>query len=382
MLSQLTGDADVVRDPQLHPVLHKLASQAGTQGEASEIATALEALALLETSKPVLSRQLQQRLLSSLPPDHNILKSATNDIPQLLGMLLEQAQLTALNSTTNLDLRLEAIRTLAIGDLETGDKPAVFKQLLTPEQPIEIQATAAVTLARFKDKHVSTLLLDAWPRMTPHVRRTAVETLFSRPHWLQALLAAVQTNTVAASEVDPARIRLLLTQSKPPLTDQLHQLFSHQQLENRQQVIDRYQTAIEKPGDPVSGQLVFKRLCASCHRFQGQGTAVGPDLETIQQRPAETLLVDILDPSRNMKPQYQSYTVQTAQGQLFTGMVVNETANALKLQQADGRRLEILRIDIESLKSTGVSYMADGLEQQISINAMANLFAFLRSQKP
>ena len=83
-----------------------------------------------------------------------------------------------------------------------------------------------------------------------------------------------------------------------------------------------------------------------------------------------------------MKPQYQSYTVQTAQGQLFTGMVVNETANALKLQQADGRRLEILRIDIESLKSTGVSYMADGLEQQISINAMANLFAFLRSQKP
>ena len=63
-------------------------------------------------------------------------------------------------------------------------------------------------------------------------------------------------------------------------------------------------------------------------------------------------------------------------------MVVNETANALQMQQADGRRLEILRIDIESLKSTGVSYMADGLEQQISINAMANLFAFLRSQKP
>ena len=382
MLSQLTGDSDVVRDPQLHPVLHKLASQAGAQGEESEIATALEALALLETSKPALSRQLQQRLLSSLPPDHNILKNATSDIPQLLAMLLEQAQLTALNSATNLDLRLEAIRTLAIGDLEKGNKSAVFEQLLTPEQPIEIQATAAVTLARFKDKTVSTLLLDAWPRMTPRVRRTAVETLFSRPHWLQALLAAVQTNTVAASEIDPARIRLLLTQATPPLTAQLHQLFSHQQLENRQQVIDRYQTAIERKGNPVSGQLVFKRSCASCHRFQGQGNEVGPDLETIQQRPAETLLVDILDPSRAMKPQYQSYTVQTTQGQLFTGMVVNETANALKMQQADGRRLEILRIDIESLKSTGVSYMADGLEQQISIKAMADLFAFLRSQQP
>ncbi|MEE3370916.1 MAG: PVC-type heme-binding CxxCH protein [Planctomycetota bacterium] len=377
MLSQLTRDSQLVRNPQLHPVLHQLASQAGRQGEASEIATALEALALLETSKPALSRQLQQRLLSSLPPDHNILKNPTNDIPQLLEMLLQQAKLTAVNATTNLDHRLDAIRTLGVGDLKAANKFAVFEQLLTPEQPIEIQTTAAVTLARFKGQGVSTLLLDAWPRMTPRVRRTAVETLFSRPQWLQALLAAVQANIVAASEIDPTRIRLLLTQSKPPLTDQLHQLFAHHRLENRQQVIDRYQIAVEKSGDPASGKLVFKRSCASCHRFQGQGTAVGPDLETLQQRPKKTLLVDILDPSRTMKPQYQSYTAQTTRGQLFTGMVVNETANALTMQQADGSRLEILRIDIESLKSTGVSYMADGLEQQININAMADLLAFL-----
>lgn len=382
MLAQLTRDSHVVRNPRLHPVLHQLAAQAGTQGEASEIAPALEALALLETSEPALSRQLQQRLLSRLPPDHNILKNATNDIPQLLKMLLQQAQQTAINSTTNLDHRLEAIRTLGIGDLEKENKFAVFEQLLTPEQPIEIQTTAAITLARFKDQSVSTLLLHAWPRMTPRVRRTAVETLFSRPQWLQALLAAVRTNIVAASEIDPSRIRLLLTQSKPPLTDHLQQLFSHHRLENRQQVIDRYQIAVEKSGDPISGKLIFKRSCASCHRFQGQGTAVGPDLETIQQRPKETLLVDILDPSRTMKPQYQSYTVQTTQGQLFTGIVVNETANALKMQQADGSRLEILRIDIESLQSTGVSYMADGLEQQIDINAMADLLAFLQPKQP
>ena len=382
MLSLLTLDSDVVRNAKLHPVLRRLATQVGTQGEPSEIATALEALSLLATSEQALSRQLQQSLLSSLPPEQNIITNAQSDIAQLLESLLQQAQLTATSPTKKLAHRLEAVRTLGIGDLKKGPKFSVFEQLLQPTQPIEIQTTAAVTLARFKDEGVSTLLLNAWPKMTPRVRRTAVETLFSRPQWLQALFAAVGTNIVAASEIDPTRIRLLLARSKSPLREQIQKLFSHHRLEDRQNVIDRYRTALEAVGDPMSGKLVFKRSCASCHRFAGQGTAVGPDLDAIKQRPSEVLLIDILDPSRVMKPQYQSYTVQTTQGQLFTGIVVNETANGLKLQQADGSRLEILRIDIESLQSTGVSFMADGLEQQIDINAMADLLAFLQQNQP
>ena len=91
------------------------------------------------------------------------------------------------------------------------------------------------------------------------------------------------------------------------------------------------------------------------------------------------MLIDILDPSRNMKPLFQSYLVQTVQGQVITGMVVNETANSLEIHQADGSRLAILRIDIESMQSTGVSFMADGLEKQIDVPAMADLLALLRS---
>ena len=37
----------------------------------------------------------------------------------------------------------------------------------------------------------------------------------------------------------------------------------------RQAVIDRYRSAVDAPGDPKAGAAVFRRVCASCHRFEG-----------------------------------------------------------------------------------------------------------------
>jgi hypothetical protein len=41
----------------------------------------------------------------------------------------------------------------------------------------------------------------------------------------------------------------------------------------------------------------------------------------------------------------------------------------------------VLRLDIEELRSTGQSYMPEGLEKQIDVAAMADLLAYLNSVK-
>ena len=60
-------------------------------------------------------------------------------------------------------------------------------------------------------------------------------------------------------------------------------------------------------------------------------------------------------------------------------MIVEETANGVRLQQADGSAQEILRIQIDLLQGTGVSFMPEGLEKSISEQAMADLLTFLSS---
>ncbi len=60
-------------------------------------------------------------------------------------------------------------------------------------------------------------------------------------------------------------------------------------------------------------------------------------------------------------------------------MIAAETASSLTLRRADGTSETVLRVDIEELRSTGLSFMPEGLEKQIEVPAMADLLAYLKS---
>jgi putative heme-binding domain-containing protein len=66
---------------------------------------------------------------------------------------------------------------------------------------------------------------------------------------------------------------------------------------------------------------------------------------------------------------------------VVTGMLSAETATGITIRRADGMSEAILRSDVESLRSLGISYMPEGLEKQIDVAAMADLLAYLNSIK-
>ena len=47
----------------------------------------------------------------------------------------------------------------------------------------------------------------------------------------------------------------------------------------------------------------------------------------------------------------------------------------------DGTTETVLRIDIEELRSSGLSFMPEGIEKQIDVAAMADLLAYLNAIK-
>ncbi|MES2794103.1 MAG: hypothetical protein V4719_31100, partial [Planctomycetota bacterium] len=88
-----------------------------------------------------------------------------------------------------------------------------------------------------------------------------------------------------------------------------------------------------------------------------------------------------LDPNREVKPQFLSYVVVLDSGRTLTGMIAAETANSLTLRRADNTTETILRVNIDELKSTGISFMPEGLEKQIDVPGMADILAYLNSIK-
>ena len=62
-------------------------------------------------------------------------------------------------------------------------------------------------------------------------------------------------------------------------------------------------------------------------------------------------------------------------------MIAAETANSLTIRKPDGGEETVLRLQIDELRSTGLSFMPEGLEKQIDVAAMADLLAYLNSVK-
>src|SRR5262249_42517304 len=130
------------------------------------------------------------------------------------------------------------------------------------------------------------------------------------------------------------------------------------------------------------GAAVFAKNCLVCHQMQGQGHRVGPDLTGVAGRPRAALLEDILDPSKEVAPDFLNFVVITTRGQVLTGLVTAETATAVKLRRAEGAEDTVLRAEIQELRASGKSLMPEGLEQSLSVQDVADLLEFLQRPTP
>ena len=130
-------------------------------------------------------------------------------------------------------------------------------------------------------------------------------------------------------------------------------------------------------GDTARGKKVFETACASCHLAGELGKEVGPNLATIRQWSPEQMLINILDPNREVAPNFVGYIIETKDGRTLDGIVTAESAASLTLKRAEGLTETMLRRDIVQLTGSGLSLMPEGLETAITVEQMADLIAFL-----
>ena len=138
-----------------------------------------------------------------------------------------------------------------------------------------------------------------------------MQALLAYANRLPALLEAVEKGTVNASEVPAARRAALITHADEAIRARATRLFgAANESGTRKDVLDRYAAALQLPGDPAAGRKVYEANCAACHKLGDLGQDVGPNLATVRQWGPEQLLVNILDPNREVGPGFAEYVVQ------------------------------------------------------------------------
>ncbi len=294
---------------------------------------------------------------------------------RFVARLLNDARRIALSSESNLPLRREAIELLSHDRFESVRE--TFTHLIDARQPHEIQTAAIIALSSYPRPEVASVLLEKYPSLTPEIQRILVGRLLTRQDWLLALFDAIESQDVPATHISQVRRQIYRKSSNATIRERALKLFADDLPGARKEVVKAYQPALSLSSDPARGAKVFQRECLNCHRFGQQGHDVGPNLATIQNRSPSQLLVNLLDPNREVSPNYLQYIVITKDGRMLTGIVVSETAASMTLRQPEGKQLTILRNEIEQIRSSGISLMPEGLEKKITLQEMADLLAFL-----
>jgi len=301
--------------------------------------------------------------------------------PLLITSLLAEARELA-GSNGPLDRRLVAIRLLGVGDARTARES--FPTLLDARQPSAVQLVVLQALAGVFDRDLAGQIIVHWKSMSPAVRREAVEVLFSRPEGIETVLGAIEGRAIPPSELDPGRLKQLQAHSNPAVRARARKLLALEgaAARDRGQVVLSYKPALEMAGHRDRGREVFVKTCATCHQAEGRGIDVGPNLATVTNRSPDDLLVHILDPNREVAPNFVNYNVATESGRVLSGIIAEESAGALVLKRAEGATDVIPREQIEAVASTGISLMPEGLEKGLSHQDFADLIAFVRSIRP
>jgi putative membrane-bound dehydrogenase-like protein len=371
--------------PDQLPFLTQLARLLGAEADHTKLAAALKLLrpkasgagdwqiALLTgLAQGMQARQESLSGLFNKPPDD--LKDLLDEVKPIFASSARMA----MNEKSSAGPRLSSIRLLAYGPW--SDVAGTLENLLKPQNPNEIQLAAVHALANQDHSHVSEILLSFWDGYSPKVRREVLEALFAKPERVSELLNAIEGKKVLSGQLEPSRLDQLRKYPDAKIRKRAETLVASQSSPDRQQVLQNYLPALNVKPDAARGKLVFKRVCSTCHRLENEGTEVGPDLlSALRNKTPETLLIDILDPSREVDPRYLNYQIITKSGRVFTGMIASETASSITLRRAERAEDSILRQQIDEIQATGKSVMPDGLEMQLSQQDLADVVGYLMS---
>jgi putative heme-binding domain-containing protein len=136
---------------------------------------------------------------------------------------------------------------------------------------------------------------------------------------------------------------------------------------------------------PQRGRDVFfsrKVGCYGCHKIDGQGGSVGPDLSQIGRvRDPRSLLEAIVFPSSTIVPDYRQFVIATHSGTVHTGMIAREDADAIYLRTAELAEIRVARGQVADIKESTVSLMPQGLEKTMSAQELSDLLEYLYQRR-
>jgi putative heme-binding domain-containing protein len=122
--------------------------------------------------------------------------------------------------------------------------------------------------------------------------------------------------------------------------------------------------------------------CVACHKMNGEGRELGPDLTKIdpKKHTREHILRSLIDPSKEIAEKYQSNTFVLDSGKVLTGMVVEENAKQVKVLIDPLAKAAPIAVDKDSIDErikSPLSIMPKGILSKLTEEEILDLVAYV-----
>jgi putative heme-binding domain-containing protein len=273
-----------------------------------------------------------------------------------------------------------------IGQTAEADALEQLLPLINRSQPEPIRMAALAALEHFSDDRVAGELLAQFPEFPTALRARAVSVLCSRKSWSAALVEAVTAGKVDANEVSVDQVRQMLAHRDDGLAAAIEVRWGKIRPatpgEKQAYVPVLGRVLNEAQGNFDDGHKLFVKHCGTCHTMFGEGTKVGPDLTSADRKNRDALLVNILDPSGYVRPEFVAQVAVLNDGRVLTGLVAESTPQSITIVDAKNERTTIPRDEIEQIQPSTQSLMPERLLETLTPQEVRDLFRYLQSDAP
>lgn len=248
------------------------------------------------------------------------------------------------------------------------DEPTLRLDAIRGYASVENAVAPSILLARYK-------------AFSPEHRRAVIETLATRRPYANALLAAVEEETISRDDI-PVHVARSL---KNLLGGRFVEVYGEVKSigADREKLLTKYKEMVTSASlakaDASRGRAVFKKTCAACHLLYGEGGNVGPDLTGSNRANLDYILLNSVDPSFDVPEGYKMVTVVTTDGRVINGVVAEEDGTRLVLKTPEQPRVVISKADIDDRVVSKKSIMPDGQLEQLAPKEVIDLIKYLRT---
>jgi len=298
-------------------------------------------------------------------------KEAIKDAVKLVG-----------DSSADLVERIEVIK--ALGEIAAPEAiDALIKQVNNAGEH-SLQRVAMQALTRFDDSRVPKTILAAYNSSLPaehDVRATADRTMASRPLWAKLYLGEIDRWFIRAKEVPADVVQQLRVYDDPEIKALVEKHFgkagtvsSPEKLAFMAQI----KTVLTGgKGSPEPGRVLFTQRCAVCHKMFEEGGAIGPDLTPYERGNLDFWIPGIVDPSLEIREEFQSFIAQTKDGRVLAGMIAAQNPETVTFRDAANQTTVLSRANLAKLEAIPMSLMPEGMLTGLTDEQLRDLFAYL-----